>query len=238
MTSSPMSWPEWVSHDAVSLADLVRAGQLQAREVVGQAALALARVDGDLSAALEIFDDVLEDPAAAGPDPEGYLYGVPMFLKDLGSRLAGRRQESGSALGARHGDHRVVARARQARGDAHPLRGGRRGERGERHDGRLHRPAPQRPRVHPAGAAPRPRRGHADGVADPHERLERRAARRSPPRAAHRTTCWRRNWRSGPRHWARCARLPWPPPPPTRPRRPRQSNDDRQASTERRARQP
>ena len=124
MTSSPMSWPEWVSHDAVSLAGLVRAGQLQAREVVGQAAQALARVDGDLSAALETFDDVLEDPAADGPDPEGRLYGEPMFLKDLGSRLAGRRQELGSALGARRGDHRVVARARQARGDAHPLRGG------------------------------------------------------------------------------------------------------------------
>ncbi len=98
MTSSPMSWPEWVSHDAVSLAGLVRAGQLQAREVVGQAAQALARVDGDLSGALETFDDVLEDPATDGPDPEGRLYGVPMFLKDLGSRLAGRRQESGSAL--------------------------------------------------------------------------------------------------------------------------------------------
>ena len=93
-----MSWEEWVRHDATSLAALVRGGQLAAREVTAQATAGVARVNGTLNGVLEVFDDVVADPSVDRPDRAGRLYGVPMFLKDLGSRLKGRRQESGTRL--------------------------------------------------------------------------------------------------------------------------------------------
>jgi amidase len=93
-----MGWEEWLRHDATSLSGLVRSGQLAAREVVAQAAEGVARVDARLNAVLEVFDDVVADPDADRPARDGRLYGVPMFLKDLGSRLKGRRQESGTKL--------------------------------------------------------------------------------------------------------------------------------------------
>jgi amidase len=63
-----------------------------------QAAEAVARVDPQIEAVLGLYDDVLADPDRDGPSKQGRLYGVPMFLKDLGSGLAGRTQESGSKL--------------------------------------------------------------------------------------------------------------------------------------------
>src|SRR6185295_7474977 len=88
----------WQRHDATSLAALVRSGQLTAKEVVAQASAGIARVDGKLEGVLEQFDDVLENPDADHPDRAGRLYGVPILLKDLGSRMAGRRQEGGTKL--------------------------------------------------------------------------------------------------------------------------------------------
>ena len=93
-----MSWAEWQRHDATSLAALVRSGQLTAKEVVAQASAGIARVDGKLEGVLEQFDDVLENPDADSPDRGARLYGVPILLKDLGSRMAGRRQEGGTKL--------------------------------------------------------------------------------------------------------------------------------------------
>jgi Asp-tRNA(Asn)/Glu-tRNA(Gln) amidotransferase A subunit family amidase len=100
MTSNApaMGWEEWMRHDATSLAGLVRSGQLQASEVVAQAARGVERVNGRLAGVLEVFQDVVEDPARDRPARDGRLHGVPIFLKDLGSRLKGRRQESGSRL--------------------------------------------------------------------------------------------------------------------------------------------
>jgi amidase len=93
-----MSWEEWMRHDATSLAALVRSGQLAAHEATGQAAAGVARVDGRLNGVLELFEDVVADPQTDRPSRSGRLYGVPIFLKDLGSRLKGRRQESGTKL--------------------------------------------------------------------------------------------------------------------------------------------
>jgi amidase len=47
---------------------------------------------------LELYEDVVDRPGVDGPARDGALYGVPLFLKDLGSGLRGRRQESGSRL--------------------------------------------------------------------------------------------------------------------------------------------
>jgi amidase len=93
-----MSWDEWARHDATALAGLVKAGKVTPRELASQAAAAVQRLDGKLQAVLGLYDDVLANPDKDGPSRDGLLYGVPIFLKDLGSGLAGRTQESGSAL--------------------------------------------------------------------------------------------------------------------------------------------
>jgi amidase len=98
MSALAMSWQEWARHDAVSLAELVRTRQISPRETVAQAAAGVAKVDARLGAVLEVFADTLANPDTDGPDRAGPLYGVPFFLKDLGSGLRGRLQESGSAL--------------------------------------------------------------------------------------------------------------------------------------------
>ena len=94
---SAMSWEEWSRLDGLSLADLVRARKIALAEVVGQAAAGTERV-GQLEAVIEVFADALADPLVNAPDAAGRLYGVPVFLKDLGSALRGRLQEAGSAL--------------------------------------------------------------------------------------------------------------------------------------------
>ena len=96
--SPAMSWEEWGGHDATSLAALVKDGQISAREVAAQAAAGIDLLEPRLDAVLEVFADVIADPNTDGPDPNGLLYGVPMLLKDIGSTLAGRKQEVGSKL--------------------------------------------------------------------------------------------------------------------------------------------
>jgi len=76
----------------------VRAGNVTPKELCAQAAEAVARIDLQIEAVLGLYEDVVADPGKDGPSKQGRLYGVPMFLKDLGSGPAGRRQESGSKL--------------------------------------------------------------------------------------------------------------------------------------------
>jgi amidase len=94
-----MGWDEWADHDATALAARVRGGEVTAGELAAQVAEATHMLDGRLHAVLELFGDVVANPDADRPDRDGLLYGVPIFLKDLGSGLAGRVQESGSGLG-------------------------------------------------------------------------------------------------------------------------------------------
>ena len=105
-TGLAMSWDEWHKHDALALADRVRAKELTAKELSAQAAEAVGRLDPAIEAVLGIYEDAVADPDKDGPSKTGQLYGVPMLLKDLGSGLAGRTQESGSRL---FRDHLVKA---------------------------------------------------------------------------------------------------------------------------------
>ena len=93
-----MSWDEWAGHDATALAAEIRAGRVTPREVAEQAAEGVARVNPKVNAIIEVFADTLANPDTDHPNKEGALYGVPMFLKDLGSGLKGRMQDSGSGL--------------------------------------------------------------------------------------------------------------------------------------------
>jgi amidase len=73
-------------------------GRSAPKELCAQAAQAVTRIDPQIEAVLGLYDDVVADPDANRPTREGLLYGVPILLKDLGSGLAGRAQESGSKL--------------------------------------------------------------------------------------------------------------------------------------------
>ncbi len=99
---SAMSWEEWGKRDAVAVAELVRTKQVAVQEVVAQAAAAIERLNPKLGAVLEVYESTLKDPIIDGPNKDGRLYGVPMLLKDLGSGLRGRKQESGSRLYRNH----------------------------------------------------------------------------------------------------------------------------------------
>lgn len=91
-----MGWDEWVQHDAVGLADRVRRGELTPAELAAQAAAGVAKVNPALQAVVELFDDAVADPVAAGANADGFFAGVPFLMKDLGPTLAGRLQEMGS----------------------------------------------------------------------------------------------------------------------------------------------
>lgn len=93
-----VSWNEWAHLDGVALGELVRKKQISARDLASQTAAAVERVDPKLHAVLGMFEDVIENPNADNPNQSGKLFGVPIFLKDLGSGLAGRLQEQGTAM--------------------------------------------------------------------------------------------------------------------------------------------
>src|SRR3954452_5288016 len=94
----PMSWNEWAQHDGVGLAARVRKGELTAKELARQAAAGVAKVNPALSGVVELFDDVIADPAKDGANLAGPFAGLPFLMKDLGPTMKGRLQEMGSLL--------------------------------------------------------------------------------------------------------------------------------------------
>ncbi len=112
-----MSWEEWAAHDAVGLAERVRAGEVTPAELAAQAAAGIARTNGALDAVVEVFEDVVADPLADGLRPDGVFAGVPWLMKDLGPTLKGRLQEFGSMLMQGHrpaADSFLTGKIRQA----------------------------------------------------------------------------------------------------------------------------
>ena len=98
MTELTLSWDEWINHDATSMAALVKAGKVTPQELAAQAAAANALINPHINAVREFFDDLIEDPFKDGMNPEGPFVGVPILVKDLGSAMKGRKQESGFAF--------------------------------------------------------------------------------------------------------------------------------------------
>ena len=79
----PMSWNEWAQHDGVGLAARVRNGELTAKELARQAAAGVAKVNPALSGVVELFEDVIADPAKDGANLAGPFAGLPFLMKDL-----------------------------------------------------------------------------------------------------------------------------------------------------------
>src|SRR5699024_7732666 len=112
-----MNWKEWPTLDGIGLAELVRKGELTPREIAHQVAKGVEALNSDISAVIEIFDDVVDDPEKDGMNPDGIFAGVPFFMKDLGPTLKGRLQERGSKFmkGNRSvGDSFLTKQIRQA----------------------------------------------------------------------------------------------------------------------------
>lgn len=88
---------EYAGYDALGLAALVRDGQVSAEELRHCAASAADRLNPQLNAVVELFEDRRRDGDAEA-DPDGIFGGVPFFLKDIGAAEEGRRCEMGSRM--------------------------------------------------------------------------------------------------------------------------------------------
>jgi amidase len=72
-TGLAMSWDEWHQHDALALAERVRAKEVTAKELSAQAADAIARLDPMIEAVLGIYEDAVADPDRDSPSKTGQL---------------------------------------------------------------------------------------------------------------------------------------------------------------------
>ncbi|MFF6926287.1 amidase [Streptomyces californicus] len=90
---------EYVTYDAVGLAELVAAGEVTAAELRAAALDATRAVDPQINAVVETWQAEAEDEPQPGSTP---LAGVPFLIKDIGAAMAGRRMELGSRLAAGH----------------------------------------------------------------------------------------------------------------------------------------
>ncbi|MDH3500160.1 MAG: amidase, partial [Acidimicrobiia bacterium] len=105
---------EYLQHDAVGLADLVRARQLKAVEIIDAAVRQIEALNPLNAVIHKTYDRARR---AAADATEGPLAGVPMLIKDLGQTVAGSPVTLGSRMLAHQiADHdsNLVARYRAA----------------------------------------------------------------------------------------------------------------------------
>jgi amidase len=92
-----MKTDEYLQHDGMGLAQLVRDGEVTAAELAACAGDLAEQWNPAINAVIERFDDIDELLATVPEDaPFG---GVPFLIKDLVLQMAGRRCEMGSRLG-------------------------------------------------------------------------------------------------------------------------------------------
>lgn len=91
-----MKLSEYARHDALGLAELVRTGEVQAKELVDLAYEAIGLLNGTLNAVIE---ETREEAARTLEAlPEGPFSGVPFLVKDVGMHYARIPSEMGSRL--------------------------------------------------------------------------------------------------------------------------------------------
>ena len=92
-----MTPDEYISYDAVALADLVRAGEVSPPELLDAALARAQAVNPALNAIVRLLEDearqTLREGLAAGP-----LAGVPFLLKDITAQMKGQPTAAGSRL--------------------------------------------------------------------------------------------------------------------------------------------
>ena len=88
---------DYVKHDAIGLADLVRRGEASPRELADAALALIEKHNPALNAITQRMDDYAAKAIASGL-PDGPLRGVPFLLKDLFANVPGVPSNNGSAL--------------------------------------------------------------------------------------------------------------------------------------------
>jgi amidase len=112
-----MKFHEYRQHDALSLADLVRRGEVQAQELLALAGHRADEVQPKLNAFTRRMDDDARQRSAQKPSPQALLGGVPFIVKDLFQDVGGLPSTGGSKAMPRHvptQDSDVVRRWREA----------------------------------------------------------------------------------------------------------------------------
>ncbi len=90
-----MRYDEYVAHDAVSLAGLVRRGEVTPSELLEVALARAGAVNPQIGAIIHRLDAQARREAA-GTLPEGIFQGVPFLVKDLDGTLGGAPYNAGS----------------------------------------------------------------------------------------------------------------------------------------------
>ena len=90
-----MKFEEYVSHDALSLADLVRRKEVTAGELLDAAVSRLEAVNPRINAVIHRLETTARAHISAGL-PDGPFRGVPFLLKDLDGMMAGAPFNAGS----------------------------------------------------------------------------------------------------------------------------------------------
>ena len=107
---------EYVEHDGLGLAELVRGGQVSALEVLEAAIARIEQLNPGLNAVVtKVYDEARAE--AQGLDRNAAFAGVPFLLKDLGGAQAGVPLSAGSrffAHAAAPADAEIVRRHRRA----------------------------------------------------------------------------------------------------------------------------
>lgn len=92
-----MRMDEYASYDGLALAELVRGGQVSAKELNAIAVEAMGPANDKLNFLVGDLSRDAEE-SLARLDPESPFAGVPSLVKDVGPRMAGALQEMGSRL--------------------------------------------------------------------------------------------------------------------------------------------
>jgi amidase len=92
-----MRYDEYVRHDAVGLAALVKKREVTPSELLATAIARIADVNPKVNAVVGTFEDVASGDIARGL-PDGPLTGVPFLVKDLRIAVCGMRTTAGSRV--------------------------------------------------------------------------------------------------------------------------------------------
>lgn len=93
-----MKLEEYAGFDGVGLSELVQKREISSLELAEVAALAIATVNGELNAVVEVWAPEARD--LRNSSAQSALAGIPFLIKDLGISMAGRCCERGSRLSA------------------------------------------------------------------------------------------------------------------------------------------
>lgn len=97
-----MNLTEYASIDGLAMAQLVRNGEVSARELAALAFEAIAAVNGELNAVVDTYPDRLDPELSHRGKPAPPFLGVPFLLKDCGAGEKGRPQQFGSRIAVGH----------------------------------------------------------------------------------------------------------------------------------------